>query len=173
MSMIGYLLQLTGISFAVTLVLWLLRGRRRTLREGLLCLLCAYGVALGWQILAPTYGWHPLDFLHRGMARVNLTPFATLRLFYRVGGTAAKINLAGNVLVFLPLGLLPPMIWEKCRRPLYGLLSGFLFSLTVECLQYFTGRSVDIDDLLLNTLGAALGWLLWRLYKSVKKTDTD
>lgn len=164
MSMMGYLLQLAGIALAAALILWLLRGRRRTLREGLLCLLCAYGVALGWQILAPTTGWHPLDFLHRGMARVNLTPFTTLQLFYRAGGTAAKINLLGNVLVFLPLGLLPPLIWKKYRRFLHGLLPGFLFSLSAECLQYFTGRSVDIDDLLLNTLGAALGWLVWRLF---------
>ena len=163
MSMIEYLLQLSGLSLAAALILWLLRGRRRTWREVLLCLLCAYGIALGWQILAPTYGWHPLDSLHRGMARVNLTLFATLRLFYRAGGTAAKINLLGNVLVFLPLGLLPPLIWEKCRSFLHGLLPGFLFSLSAECLQYFTGRSVDIDDLLLNTLGAALGWLVWRL----------
>lgn len=168
MSMMGYLLQLSGISLAAALILWLLRGRRRTLREGLLCLLCAYGVALGWQILAPTYGWHPLDFLTRGMARVNLTPFATLRLFYRVGGTAAKINLLGNLLVFVPLGLLPPMIWKKCRGLMYGILPGFLFSLSVECLQYFTGRSVDIDDLLLNTLGAAAGWLLWKLFPRKK-----
>lgn len=164
MSMMGYLLQLSGISLAAALALWLLRGRRRTLREGLLCLLCAYGVALGWQILAPIAGWHPLDFLHRGMTAVNLTPFATLRLFYRAGGTAAKINLLGNLLVFVPLGLLPPIIWKKLRRFVPGILPGFLFSLTVECLQYFTGRSVDIDDLLLNTLGAAAGWLLWRAF---------
>ena len=166
MSMMGYLLQLGGIALAAALILWLLRGRRRTLREVLLCLLCAYGIALGWQILAPAYGWHPLDFLTRGMARVNLTPLATLRLFYRAGGTAAKINLLGNVLVFLPLGLLPPLIWKKYRSFLHGLLPGFLFSLSAECLQYFTGRSVDIDDLLLNTLGAALGWLVWKVFKN-------
>ena len=41
MSMIEYLLQLGGIALAAALILWLLRGRRRTLREVLLCLLCA------------------------------------------------------------------------------------------------------------------------------------
>ena len=170
MTVNAYLLQTIGPALAASLGLFVLRKKGWSLREGTLCLFFGYCLSLAWQILAPTYGWHPMDFLHRGMYRVNLTPFATLRLFFRAGGTVAKINLLGNLLVFVPLGLVPPLLWERFRKALPGVLPGFCFSLAVECLQYFTGRSVDIDDLILNTLGAALGWLLWRIFKK-HRTD--
>lgn len=33
--------------------------------------------------------------------------------------------------------------------------------MTIEILQYFIGRSADIDDLIMNTLGGILGWLIF------------
>ena len=165
MTVNAYLMQLIAPALVGGLGLFALRKQSPSRRELLLCLWFGYCLSLGMQILAPIAGWQPLDWLRRGMTAVNLTPFATLKLFYRAGGTAAKINLLGNVLVFVPLGLVPPLLWNKFRRPITGILPGFCFSLAVECLQYFTGRSVDIDDLILNTLGAAVGWLLWRIFK--------
>ncbi len=44
-------------------------------------------------------------------------------------------------------------------------LSGITFSLIIELSQLFNGRITDIDDLLMNTLGALIGWVIFRLLK--------
>jgi glycopeptide antibiotics resistance protein len=72
-----------------------------------------------------------------------------------------------NIVLFLPLGFLLPLIWPKNDRFGRVLLFGAAFSLLIELSQLLNIRSTDIDDLLLNTLGAALGFLLFRLYRFV------
>ncbi len=65
-----------------------------------------------------------------------------------------------NVLLFLPFGFLLPVIWERFRDLLPTALAGFLLSLTIELSQLFTFRLTDVNDLIGNTLGAVLGYLL-------------
>lgn len=67
-----------------------------------------------------------------------------------------------NILMFVPVGFLLPVLWEK-----YGdwkSILGFCGFLTVfiEILQVFTFRTTDIDDLMTNLLGAAIGFLAVR-----------
>ena len=66
-----------------------------------------------------------------------------------------------NIVMFVPLGFLTPVCFPKFRplRPCLFSLTGY--SLTIEILQFFIGRSADIDDLIMNTLGGILGWLLF------------
>ena len=69
-------------------------------------------------------------------------------------------ELVGNVLLFLPLGILlgREKFWQG--RPFRMLLTGALLSTFLEILQWTTGLGVaDVDDVLCNTLGAFLGWL--------------
>lgn len=63
-----------------------------------------------------------------------------------------------NVLLFLPLGGFLPLLWEKFRSFPTTLLFAFLLSLLIEVLQIFTFRATDINDLITNTLGAAIGY---------------
>ena len=56
---------------------------------------------------------------------------------------------------------------EKFESFLRVFLTGLGMSLVNELLQLFTFRAVDIDDLLMNTLGAAAGYLIWRLLQKV------
>ena len=67
-----------------------------------------------------------------------------------------------NIIMFLPLGLLIPCIWKKCRSITNVTVTGFLLSLTIEISQIFNARATDIDDLLANTIGACAGYLIWR-----------
>lgn len=67
-----------------------------------------------------------------------------------------------NIIMFLPLGLLIPCIWKKCRSITNVTVTGFFLSLTIEISQIFNARATDIDDLIANTLGACLGYLIWR-----------
>lgn len=93
----------------------------------------------------------------RFMPQVNLIPFSDLtdsRYFWLSGM---------NILMTLPLGVLLPLCWRQYQRPSHAVGAGFLLSLGVELSQLFCGRSTDIDDLIYNTLGTALGYLLGRL----------
>lgn len=72
-----------------------------------------------------------------------------------------------NILLFLPLGFLLPLIWPNHDRFWRVFLFGAAFSLLIELSQLLNIRSTDIDDLLMNTLGAVFGFLLFRLYKLV------
>lgn len=65
-----------------------------------------------------------------------------------------------NVLLFLPLGFFLPILWEKFRSPLETVIFGFCVSLFVELSQLFTFRVSDINDLIANTAGAVIGYLI-------------
>lgn len=89
--------------------------------------------------------------------RVNLIPFSR------------DINVTGyvlNVVMFLPLGFLVPLIWEELSTLPRTALVGLLFSLGIELSQLLSFRGTDVDDLLMNTLGAVLGfgvYTVWNL----------
>ena len=86
---------------------------------------------------------------------INLVPFAYMFSDYR--------NSLLNVLLFVPLGFLLPVLWKRFRSLLWTGLAGFSFSLSIELLQLFTLRATDVNDLMTNTAGTILGWLLGRL----------
>ncbi len=67
-----------------------------------------------------------------------------------------------NVLLFLPLGVLLPLLWQRFHRLKETAGFGFLLSLLIELSQLFCFRITDLNDLMTNTLGAVLGWLLWK-----------
>ena len=68
-----------------------------------------------------------------------------------------------NVLLFVPLGFFLPLFWKKFSAFGYTLLFGFCTSLLIELLQIFTFRATDINDLMTNTVGTVLGYLLARV----------
>ncbi len=111
--------------------------------------------------------------LERGQARAvwwsqfNLVPFRifadSVEQIRRVNNYGYFIvNFFGNIAMFLPIGLFLPMLCPKCS---FGktLLIGLGISLLIELCQIPLGRGTDIDDLWLNTLGAALGYALFLL----------
>ena len=68
-----------------------------------------------------------------------------------------------NAIMFAPLGFLLPAYFERYRHWGRTLAAGFLTSLTVELVQLFTFRATDVDDLIMNTLGTFVGFLLAKL----------
>ena len=107
---------------------------------------------------------------------INLVPLRTVQQFEYllrqqngVYLTAiAFVNLAGNVVLFVPLGFLPPMVWPKLRTWLRALGAAAGAVICVEAAQYFLYRgAADVDDLLLNLLGAAIGFLIFRITERI------
>ena len=68
-----------------------------------------------------------------------------------------------NVLLFVPLGFFLPLFWKKFSAFGHTLLFGFCTSLLIELLQIFTFRATDVNDLMTNTVGTVLGYLLARV----------
>ncbi|MCI2000992.1 MAG: VanZ family protein [Clostridia bacterium] len=65
-----------------------------------------------------------------------------------------------NIILFIPLGFLLPLIWHNFRSAKNTILFGFGLSLIIEISQIFTYRATDIDDLITNTAGTLLGYLI-------------
>lgn len=110
-----------------------------------------------------------------GAYRYNLVPFQEIKRFWiyrqQVGGTAAFLNLGGNILGFMPFGFLLPVMAAGFRRFRVTVPLGFFMSLAVETVQLFTrAGSFDVDDLMLNTLGVILGFLLFQILNRVRRT---
>lgn len=96
--------------------------------------------------------------------RYNLIPFVEIRRFWiyreQVGAFAMFTNIFGNVLGFIPFGFILPIINRRMRSGFLITLSGFGLSVTVEVIQLVTKVGCfDVDDMILNTLGALLGYL--------------
>lgn len=159
--------------------LWLVRREQapRWGREILLGLFVLFLLGLASQTLD---GHPPVDLsdpqalwaraLQRweNRAGVNLTPGATVRAMLEKGSRGQKaINLAGNLLIFLPMGLLPPLLWKRWRHLWAAVSLSAGASLLIEALQLFVGRSVDVDDLILNTLGGLMGYLLFCSFSKI------
>ncbi len=107
---------------------------------------------------------------------INLVPFSTLAEYFGYLGDGghmvrhAIINLGGNVVMFIPLGFFLALLWKRLRRVLPHLVTTAAIITAVELIQLFTLRgSADIDDLILNVIGSAIGYLLYLLVSSLCK----
>lgn len=95
---------------------------------------------------------------------MNFVPFVTMRRYTSFAdfGTSA-VNLIGNVVMFVPLGFLLPLLWKTMRHFWKAAFLGLCSSCVIECIQLFIDRSVDIDDVILNTAGVIVGYILVQL----------
>lgn len=85
----------------------------------------------------------------------NFIPFSSI--------TKDVLPYITNIILFIPFGLLCPILWENQRSIKRVAFAGFLLSLTIESSQIFSMRVTDVDDLLMNTMGAAIGYLIFRM----------
>ena len=99
---------------------------------------------------------------------VNLIPFQMVGDYWeelRSGGFVfTLLNFVGNLAVFVPLGFFPALLFRGStwRR---SVLVGAATSVLVECGQYLVVRTTDIDDVILNTLGALCGYWIYLLLR--------
>jgi glycopeptide antibiotics resistance protein len=93
----------------------------------------------------------------------NWIPFHSMIGDWRNGGREFVVNFLGNIVAFLPMGLLPPHIVRRRTTIWQIALFSLAISLAIETGQFFSGRRVpDVDDLILNTVGGVLGYGLSR-----------
>ncbi|AFS79777.1 VanZ-like protein [Gottschalkia acidurici 9a] len=75
-----------------------------------------------------------------------------------------------NIVLFMPLGFLLPILWEKYRNFWSTFYYGLFFSLFIEIGQLFVrNRATDINDLIMNTIGAIVGWVIFNALRKVSR----
>ena len=98
---------------------------------------------------------------------LNLVPFTEM-FRYEFGTPLFYSNVVGNIMVFLPFGYFVSY-YVKAFRIRHIVIVSAISSLTVELVQLQIGRSFDIDDIILNVVGAILGFLLYISFHAIQK----
>lgn len=129
--------------------------------EILLLILYMFIVGLTSQALTGTFSIKNID-----INKINIIPFKILvetyqEIFLSDNINYFIINFLGNIIMFIPIGLLIPILFKV--SDLFVISSGFCFSLFIEISQLFLIRGTDIDDLIFNTLGSILGLLIYKI----------
>lgn len=143
-----------------------------------------YLLLLTYQLLMKYYSISQIGrlllFQEEGLfflKEVNLVPFHTIQSYVQIEGTtflSAMRNLIGNVIGFVPFGFFAGLLIFKRPTWLKVIGATFMCSLFYETIQYiFTLGLFDVDDLLLNTLGGAIGygcyWIMKRYLGRLKR----
>lgn len=162
------------------LLIGALRRRMRGWRLAAVVLLMAY------IVFAAKYFFFPIYFVGDGLRGaglgLELIPVRPLVEQARHMGAAVFLrNVGGNILAFLPLTFLCAAAYPRFRR--FGASAGLavlcslgveLTQLVINLLTHVPNRAVDINDVLLNTIGGMLGFACWKLaaavYRSIKHT---
>lgn len=99
--------------------------------------------------------------------RINLLPFVNMSDYEIIGEVI--LNFVGNTLMFVPVGIVYPIVYKRLNTHKKVIAAGVGFSLAIEILQLpFYDRVSDIDDLILNSLGYVLGYLIYLGVKIIK-----
>ena len=95
----------------------------------------------------------------------NFIPFKEI-LRYDLGSAAFFKQVIGNIIMFLPFGYFAT---SYCNIKNLGTITlvSFLSSLVIEGVQYFIGRSFDVDDIILNVVGGVIGFLLYISFNAI------
>lgn len=83
-------------------------------------------------------------------------------------GAGIILNIFGNIVLFMPLGFLLPLFWSYFGSAKRTILFGLCMSFSIELIQLIAGGVTSVDDLILNTAGAALGYALAKLLLCVR-----
>ena len=101
-------------------------------------------------------------------ANANLIPFYTVRMmlcdFLEKGSLLALVNICGNLALLVPLGFLLPLGFPGMRRKIVFVLFVLVLACGIEAGQVYlrVGR-FDVDDILLNLLGAVIAYAVYNL----------
>lgn len=127
----------------------------------------------GHNVLVGGLTWE--RWLTRFLNAINLVPLRSLseqigRILTGQSVVREVIYLVGNIIGFMPLGFFLPVLFIKQRKFLTFLITVILAITVLELVQVITmSGSCDIDDLILNTAGACLGF--WIMRKHIRRSN--
>lgn len=145
--------------------------RKKIRLAGRILLIIYIFLLIYFLFLAEWYGREPGGYVE---PRYNLVPFLEIKRFWRhrsvLGAKIVFLNLFGNVIGFIPLGFLLPIVSSGLKKSGIVIWLGFTISVIVECLQLILRvGSCDIDDVILNTLGTVIGYFGYRICDAIRR----
>lgn len=162
---IEYCLDAAAFALPVGLLFLLFRwltGRKRNFnwkREGLYTLFVTYLAALLKITAIRQAGLADFSLFH-GSDSLMLIPLQTTWKELKKGLWPFLYHAVGNTVWFVPLGAFLRALRNKSWQD--SLRVGLCLSLLIELTQWLLQSGIsDVDDLLFNSLGSLLGWLLW------------
>ena len=109
------------------------------------------------------------DVIWEGLSTANFIPFKTVKMYIRYydrPGLRSFANLFGNILIFVPVGILLPMVHKGSKNVICMMFNVLLFIVGIEVFQLFSNfGAFDVDDIILNTFGVFLGRCLYRIWE--------
>lgn len=115
-------------------------------------------------IVFATILFMPLDFLP-DKPILNIVPFNWIGNLN--DGWKFLVEKIPNIMLFIPLGLFIPIVFKNKRSIYKTILIVFTITFSVEFIQFFIGRSSDIDDIIMNVLGGIIGYSLFKLFDKI------
>jgi len=100
----------------------------------------------------------------------NLTPFKSIRMNLKhLSSPHDVINLFGNIAIFMPTGIFVGLMFRSKLLGFVGsCMTSFMLSMGLECSQLvFSMGTFDVDDLILNTMGGVLGYLVFLILRGL------
>ncbi|MFR9799349.1 VanZ family protein [Streptomyces sp. MS06] len=128
----------------------------------LLATACAFALMVGFAVVLARLTLQPSP-ASQALTHNNLHPGESLRLYLRQPALRDAVKqIGGNILLGMPFGVLVPVVAPRARGIVRVPLLTAVVMLMVELVQgsLITGRAFDVDDVILNTTGALLGYLL-------------
>ena len=131
--------------------------------------LSSYILLMLWLLFIRFRGVAVTDYWAQLVGRVNLIPFSSMGSMLRVLWHhpypavlwTVVYNIGGNIVMFVPLGFFLRALVPGCRRFWRCMGTVAVIMTIVELCQLFTLRGFcEVDDVILNLLGAAIGWWL-------------
>ena len=129
----------------------------------------AYILLMLWLLFIRWRGVTVTDYWTQLSGRVNLVPFSSMGSMlrtlwhypYRAVLWTVVYNIGGNIAMFVPLGFFLRALFPGCRGFWRCMGAVTVIMTIVELTQLLTLRGFcELDDLILNLLGAAIGWLI-------------
>ena len=74
-----------------------------------------------------------------------------------------------NMGLFIPFGFLLSLLFPKCQKAYMVLVVSLVFTIVIEFLQAFAGRLTEFDDVIMNTMGGTVGYIIWKCYDKYLK----
>ncbi|WP_217215252.1 VanZ family protein [Streptomyces sp. AC550_RSS872] len=128
----------------------------------LLAMVCAFAFMVAFAVVLAKLTLEPSP-ASEALTHTNLRPGRSLRAYLDQPELRDAVRqIGGNLLLGVPFGVLVPVVAPRTRGALRVLLLTATVMLLVEFAQgaLVTGRAFDIDDVILNTTGALVGYLL-------------
>ncbi|MCL2409580.1 MAG: VanZ family protein [Oscillospiraceae bacterium] len=133
---------------------------------------CSY-IALFWSgfliVFATIFFTWPITFSPEQYL-LNLIPFQWLQ---EVNVRREFVEFViPNIMMFIPFGYFMPVVFQSMRKLYKTTCVAFILSLCVEFVQYFIGRSSNVDDLITNSLGGIIGYGIFRISHKIFQNKT-